>query len=118
MDKITCKHCGTKYPADVSKCPLCGASNAPSVGDEFDFLDDDFEAKPAEAPAEPAAPVAPVVTPAAEEPEAPAAAEAETPADSILKDPAFTSGVPSSGNTARYNWEEIIAEINKQKEQI
>ena len=25
--------------------------------------------------------------------------------------------MPSSGNTARYNWEEIIAEINKQKEQ-
>ena len=109
MDKITCKHCGTKYPADVSKCPLCGASNAPAVGDEFDFLDDDFEATPAPQPAAPA-----------EAPETPAdtAAAAEKPAEETgsAEQVTFDGGAPSSGNTSRYNWEEILAEINRQKE--
>ena len=88
MDKITCKHCGTKYPADVSKCPLCGASNAPAVGDEFDFLDDDFEATPAPQPAAPA-----------EVSETPAdtAAAAEKPAEETgsAEQVTFDGGVPA-----------------------
>ncbi|MBQ1281682.1 MAG: Ig-like domain-containing protein [Oscillospiraceae bacterium] len=104
MANISCKNCGTKYPTDVSKCPVCGASNAPSIGDEFDFLDDDFEAAPVAPPVirEEPAPVA--EEPAAEAPEAAPAA-----------DPTFTTGAPSSGNTGRYNWEDILAEINGTK---
>lgn len=95
MDKISCKHCGTKYPADVAKCPLCGASNAPSVGDEFDFLDDDFE----------------VTAAAAQTPDAPAE---EAPAP---QEPETTSGAPSSGETGRYNWEDILAELGSGKQE-
>ena len=53
MEKIYCKFCGTEYTTEAAKCPLCGASNAPRVADDFDFLDDDFEAvaKPAAAAA-------------------------------------------------------------------
>jgi len=49
MEQIFCKYCGAEYSASEMKCPLCGASNAPHVADDFDFLDDDFEvaAKPA-----------------------------------------------------------------------
>lgn len=100
MNKISCKNCGTKYPADVSKCPLCGASNAPSIGDEFDFLDDDFEATSAEPAAAPASAAEPV------------SETAEVPAAKPAAEPEVSSGVPSSGDTGRYNWEEIIAEIN------
>ena len=87
MDQITCKHCGTKYSAEVAKCPVCGASNLPNISGDFSFLDDDFEvtdeaaaAETVAAPAEPAAPAA--------------------PEDPVSKD------------TGAYNWEDIIAEIN------
>ena len=43
MEKITCKHCGTKYAAGVAKCPVCGSSNAPEIEDAFDFLEDRAE---------------------------------------------------------------------------
>ena len=96
MDKITCKNCGTKYPGEVAKCPVCGASNLPSVSGDFEFLDDDFEVKTdkpaASAPAEEAAPAAPAV------PAEPAAPEK-----------------PVSKDTGAYNWEDIIAEINGTK---
>ena len=105
MDQITCKHCGTKYPADVAKCPLCGASNVPSVSEGFEFLDDEFEAtaKPKQPAPKAKAPAAPE-TPAA--PKAPAAPE--TPKTEAAK-PAV------SQETGNYNWEDIIAEINGTK---
>lgn len=90
MDQITCKHCGTKYPADVAKCPVCGASNLPNVSGDFEFLDDDFEVKGKE--------TAPEKTDVPAEPAAPAA-----PKESVAKD------------TGAYNWEDIIAEINGTK---
>lgn len=86
MDKITCKHCGTKYSADVSKCPVCGTSNAPAVSDGFEFLDDEeFEATANEAPE-----------------------EKDTAPETENKE------VPESGkkDTGSYSWEDIIAEIN------
>ncbi len=105
MDQITCKHCGTKYPADVAKCPLCGASNVPSVSEGFEFLDDEFEAtaKPKQPAPKAKAPAAPE-TPAA--PKAPAAPETQ-------KTEASKPAV--SQETGNYNWEDIIAEINGTK---
>ena len=61
MEQIFCKYCGAEYSASEMKCPLCGASNAPHVADDFDFLDDDFEV--AAKPAAPEMPVAPSVIP-------------------------------------------------------
>ena len=85
MDKITCKHCGTKYPADVNKCPVCGTSNAPAVSDGFEFLDDEeFEAT-------------------ADEKSAAAAPAKEEASEPVEKD------------TGSYSWEDIIAEINGKK---
>lgn len=98
MDKLTCKHCGTKYDAAVGKCPVCGASNMPSISDGFEFLEDDFEAKPQ-----------------GSTPPSDGEIAAETaPADAA---PPQNQDPSVSTDTSRYNWEDIIAEIHGQGDQ-
>ena len=92
MEKITCKHCGTKYAAGVAKCPVCGSSNAPEIEDAFDFLDD--RAEDAEVTASKTQPP--------ENPEQPAAQP--------------EASEPAAEADGTYNWEDILAELGSTAE--
>ncbi|MEA4965025.1 MAG: Ig-like domain-containing protein [Oscillospiraceae bacterium] len=111
MDKLTCKHCGTKYDAAVGKCPVCGASNLPSVSEGFEFLDDDFEAKaPHSDPVEVTETAKDTAKDAAKNVAKDAAKDAAAEPPKSSEAPAATP--PVSSDTGRYNWEDIIAEIH------